>query len=396
MNYIICHYAEIGLKGKNRKFFEKQLVENLKKSLTKEYFQKIKRLFGRILIELPDLQEEEKKQVEERIKNVFGVANFSWAKPVNLKMKNIKEAALELLAKEDFKTFRITTKRSNKDFPLNSQEISTEVGAYILDNLPQKKVDLEEFDANCFIEITNKKAFLYLNKISGPGGLPVRTGGKAVSLLSGGIDSPVASWKAMSRGTELIFVHFHAFPYTSKKSIEKVKKLVRVLNKYQFHSKLYLVPFGNIQKKIVNNTQEKYRIILYRRLMIRIASRIADQEEALALFTGEAVGQVSSQTLENINVISQATDYPILRPLISDDKEEVIKKAQEIETYQISIQPEEDTCSRFQPDFPVTKAKLKPVQKEEDNLDVESLINEVLQETKILTLNFPHHEFQEK
>jgi len=168
------------------------------------------------------------------------------------------------------------------------------------------------------------------------------------------------------------------------------------LNKYQFHSKLYLVPFGNIQKKIVNNTKDKYRIILYRRLMMRIASHIADQEKALALFTGEAVGQVSSQTLENINVISRATDYPILRPLISEDKEEVIKKSQKIKTYEISIQPEEDTCSRFQPDFPVTKARLKSVEKEENNLKINKLVEEVLKETKILTLNYLDNEFQEK
>jgi len=334
--------------------------------------------------------------VRQRVKNIFGVANFSFAVKSTQDMEQIKKSALSLLENSDFESFRITTKRSNKNFPLTSPEVSAEVGAYILDHLKDKEVDLEDYDINCFIEIVGGDTFLFLNKFSGPGGLPVGVSSKAVSLISGGIDSPVASFFGMKRGTKIIFVHFHAFPYTSKGSIEKVKKLVRILNQFQFHSRLYLIPFGEIQKKIALNAAERLRIILYRRMMTRIASRITKKENAQALLTGESVGQVSSQTLENMRAVADAADYPFLRPLVSFDKQEVIQKAKQIGTYQVSIEPYEDTCSRFQPDHPETRARLEQVRKEEQQLSIEFLIQQALQEKEVLTINFPQDEFKKQ
>ncbi|MFN3528074.1 MAG: tRNA sulfurtransferase, partial [Candidatus Altarchaeaceae archaeon] len=245
MNYIICHYAEIGIKGKNRSFFEKTLKENIEKTLIKNgiSFEFVKRIPGKIIIKLKEDIEKESKEnkekIEESLKNIAGIANFSHGLSANLNIEEIKEKALEILSKINFEKFRISTIRSNKNFPLNSQKVNEIVGEYILKNL-NKKVDLKNFDVECFIEISENNAFIYTEKINGIGGLPVGTQGNVVGLISGGIDSPVACFLAMKRGCNVIFLHFHSFPYTDKMSIEKVKKIVKILNKFQLKSKIYL------------------------------------------------------------------------------------------------------------------------------------------------------------
>ncbi|MBZ9572864.1 tRNA 4-thiouridine(8) synthase ThiI [Patescibacteria group bacterium] len=388
-DYIICHYAEIGLKGKNRKFFEEKLVENIKKSLPGNSYKKVKRISGRILIELKEQVKE--NLIKKSLKNVFGLAFFAFGKSCPQKIEAIKKKAVEILKDKKFKSFRIETRRSKKDFPLTSQQINEKVGEYVLRKLaPHQtkgsgvRVDLKNPDITCFIEIVEKYAFLYLEKIKGPGGLPVGVSGKAISLLSGGIDSPVASFYGQKRGIKIIFLHFTSYPFTKQSSVEKAKKIVKILNKFQFQSKLYSVPFTEIQKEILLKTKAKLRVVLYRRFMFRIAEVLAKKEKAKALITGESVGQVASQTLENIGVIETAVDLPVLRPLIGMDKEDIIKKAKEIGTFDTSILPAEDCCQRFLPKHPETKAGLREVKKEEEKLEVDNLIKEAIKKAKVV------------
>ena len=385
MNHIICHYSEIGLKGKNRRFFEEKLIENIKKlALNPSDFEFVKRISGRIIVKLTKGNYKKEEEIADNLKNVFGIAYFAFAFNCPQTMKNIQEKVFEIFKTKKFKTFKISTQRSKKEFPLTSQQINERVGEYILKNFKFQisnfkiGVDLENPDITCFVEIVDKYAFLYTEKIKGLGGLPVGVSGKGVVLLSGGIDSPVASFFAMKRGVKIIFLHFHAYPFASKASIEKTKQIVKILRRYQGKSKLYLVPFADIQKEILIKTQAKLRVVLYRRFMMKISQEIAKKEGALGIFTGESIGQVASQTLENIGVIEEALGLPVLRPLISFDKEEIIRKAKEIGTFETSILPYEDCCSRFLPEHPETKAKLEGVLKEERGRDVEKLVREAV------------------
>lgn len=399
MDYVICHYHEIGLKGKNRKFFEEKLVENIKRVLKPASFEFVKRISGRIIVKLTKRViggEKGEKEMRENFKKVFGIAYFAFATSVPQKIKDIQEKAFELLkdpeyhksfgfgygASKKFKTFRIFTQRSKKEFYLTSQQVNEKVGEYILKKL-KIKVDLENPNITCFIEIVEKYAFLYLEKIKGQGGLPVSVSGKAVVLLSGGIDSPVAAFFSMKRGVKAIFLHFHAYPFVSKASIEKAEKIVKILRSFQGESKIYIIPFADIQKEILMKTPAKLRMILYRRFMLRIAEEIAKKEKALGVFTGESIGQVASQTLENIKVIEEAASLPVFRPLISQDKEEIIKKAIEIGTFNISILPYQDCCTRFLPSHPATKAKLEDIKKAEKRLNITKLVKTAVKNSSV-------------
>ena len=384
MDFVVCHYHEIGLKGKNRDFFEKKLVENIKKAIKPEFFDWVKRFPGRVVIKLSEKGKECQKEVKKNLGYVFGISYFAFAKALKPELKEIKKIAFELVSAKKGKTFKIETKRSDKKFPYSSSKVNEIVGEFVLKKLKDKKVKLENPKIICFIEILPKIVFAYTEKIKGLGGLPVTTAGKVVSLLSGGIDSPVASFLMQKRGAKIIFVHFHAYPYTSKASIEKARKIVEILNRYQFTSKLYLVPFAEIQKEILLNSQAKFRVILYRRIMFKIAEVIAKKEKALGLVTGESLGQVASQTLENIQVINEAVSLPVFRPLIGMDKEEIINLAKKINTYEISILPHEDCCSRFIPKHPATKADLALVKKEEKRINLKTLIDQALKQAEIV------------
>lgn len=390
MTYIICHYGEIGTKGKNRKFFEQKLVQNLKQSVEPLDWRLIKRISGRIIIGLTSQGEKNEKEIEQALKNVFGLVYFAFAEQVEPDVKSIQTKALLMIKKKKFKTFRVLTQRSKKDFFLTSPEINEKVGGWLKKEL-NKKVDLSSPDLTVFIEIVDfpaflkkimKGAFLYLEKISGPGGLPVGVSGKALCLISGGIDSPVAALSMIKRGLKVAFVHFHAYPYTDQASIEKVEKIVKLLNKYQFQSELYLAPFAEIQKQIYLKTPPKLRVVLYRRMMLRIAEQIGQKQKIPALITGENLGQVASQTLENISVIDRVALVPVFRPLIADDKQEIIEKAKKIGTYEISILPDQDCCSRFLPEHPETKACLAEVEEAEKGLEIDNLVRIALENTQ--------------
>ncbi len=370
--FAAIHYNEIGLKGGNRSFFEKKLVENIQKALGKIPGSKVKRMSGMILFEFKN--KKDKAKVQDKLGKVFGISNFSFAEEVKQDLESFKKKAMELLKKEKFNTFAVRTQRTNKNFPLKSMKIEREVGDYILQNSKGKKVNLGNPDITCHIAIVEKRAFIYFEKIKGPGGLPVGTAGKVISLLSGGFDSPVAAWRMMKRGAEVVFVHFYSYPNTSKSSIEKVKELAKILSEYQGGAKIYLIPFLDIQKKILASAPAKLRVILYRRFMVRIAEMAAEREKALGLVTGDSLGQVASQTLENMRAVSEVATLPIFRPLIGDDKQEIIELSKKIDTHDISKEPFDDCCSLFTPAHPETRANLQFVKKSEQNLEID-LVN---------------------
>ncbi len=378
---VICHYHEVALKQKNRKVFEKKLRTNIAFALSDLVHQRmVMRGYGRLKIVLPfGFDEREKIEiVKSRLSNVFGIVNFGIGLSVGLDIKDICEASLRIVEGKSFNTFRVKTKRQNKNFPLNSTEVNKEVGAFIVERFRNNgvdvKVDLKNPDLTIYVEIVDKEVYVYADRFRGPGGLPVGSSGKVVALISAGFDSPIASLLMMKRGAKVVFVHFHSYPYTSYDSVEQVREIVKILSRYQLHSKLYIVPIAEAQRIIVLNAPVGLRTILYRRLMIRIAEKIAQIERAEALVTGESLGQVASQTLRNIRVINQVATLPILRPLIGIDKVEIIQKAKEIGTYEISSQPYDDCCSFLTGRHPQTWADLDEILEIEKKLDWDNLI----------------------
>ena len=385
---ILCHYAEVGLKLGNRRFFENCLRKNIKASLNRAIPDKIftvRRLYGRILIELDDDLTKNREEIIQALSRTFGLAYFAFARYVAQEIKSIREMALAALQDKEFETFKIKTRRPDQNFLFNAQQVNEDVGAFILSKM-DKTVQLKNPDITCYIDIVQGVAYIYTKKIPGPGGLPTGANGKVVGLLSGGIDSPVASILAMKRGAAVTFVHFHSVPMTTEESIEKVKQITTVLSHYQSRIHLYLVALTPIQKEILVKTKEKYRIILYRRFMFRIAEMIARKEKARALVTGESLGQVASQTLDNIAAIEAVSSMPILRPLIGLDKLEIINLAKEYGTYDISILPDQDCCSLFLPKSPTTKAKTQFIEAEEENLAMDNLIQEAIDSIEIIKI----------
>ena len=376
--YLIIHYGEIALKGLNRPFFEHQLINNIRKVFKTEDYDFIKRISGRIIIKLNEnlTKVKVKSRLSRGFKKIFGIVCFSFSWNLNQDFENLKKDIWELVKNTSFKSFKIDTRRAQKNYPLNSQQINEKIGAYVKDK-SRAKVDLKSPNLTIFIEIVEKYAFCYFKKIKGPGGLPVGVSGKVASLISSGIDSPVASWKMMKRGCEVIFCHFHSYPFTNKASQENVLKIINVLNNWQQGFKVYFIPFSEIQKRIIAASPPRLRIILYRRAMLYIAQKIAQKENAKALVTGESVGQVASQTLDNIAVISQAVKLPVLRPLIGMDKEEIIKQAKKIGTYGISILPYEDCCSLLVSEHPAIKANLRQVLDIEKGVGLNELLKSV-------------------
>ncbi len=384
---IVCHYSEIGLKGKNRKFFEEQLIKNIKGKLNSSFFSFIRRISGRIIIGLTLEGQENKEKVKESLKLVFGISNFSFAKNLTQDIKSIQSNIFEIAKNEKFKTFKINAKRSNKEFYLSSKEINEKMGEYLLSKLKNKKVKLTNPDIVFFIEIVEKYVFIFTKKIKGSNGLPVGSSGKAISLISGGIDSPVASFLAMKRGLNIVFVHFHSYPQTSYSSINKVKELVKILSRYQGKSKLYCVSISEAQKEVALNVSQKLRVIFYRKIMIKIAQEIAKKERSQTLVLGDSIGQVASQTIENMKIIEHNTDCLIIRPLVCMDKMEIVKRAQEIKTFDVSIIPYDDFCARFLPKSPETKAKKAEVLLEEKKINMEKITKKAVKEMEVIIIN---------
>ena len=316
----------------------------------------------------------------------MGIAHFELCRVTEQNMEAIKDGALEWIQGHEFQTLKVETRRANKQFPLTSPEISAEVGGYLLKHTGAR-ADMHHPDLVCWIEIVEKSTYIYTDKIRGVGGLPVGASGKVLVMLSGGIDSPVAAWRMMKRGAKAIFVHFHSYPYTDKASLEKAAELVGILAKSNHRTQVYYVPFAEIQREIVTKTPAPFRVILYRRMMVRIAARIAEREGALALITGESLGQVASQTLANLKVIEDVAGLPILRPLIGDDKEEIVNLAQRIGTFDVSTLPHQDCCSLFVPDHPATNAAIEDAQSAEDALEVDALVDQALEAVEKQTVN---------
>ncbi|MBI4444556.1 MAG: tRNA 4-thiouridine(8) synthase ThiI [Acidobacteria bacterium] len=378
--FFLCHYHEVGLKGSNRTFFENRLRSNITRALTGIPIGGVRRISGRILVELKP--ESSFEPIAQRLGNIFGLASFSPSWLSEQDVEPLTQNLLRLLDDQCFESFRIQARRANKRYPLNSQELNEKLGAAVVKSY-RKKVDLETPELTCYVDIVEKFAFLYFEKFRGPGGLPVSTSGRVLALLSGGIDSPVAAYKIMKRGCRVVFVHFHSYPHTSLESQDKVRQLVRVLNRYQFYSRLHLVPFADCQQQVVAFTPAETRVILYRRLMLRIAERIALREGAQALVTGDSLGQVASQTLENLAVIGSAAALPLLRPCVGEDKEEIIQLARKIGTFEISIQPDVDCCSLFVPRHPETRARGAGIERVEQQLDLEAMIERAVSSSRI-------------
>jgi thiamine biosynthesis protein ThiI len=297
-------------------------------------------------------------------------------------MEQLQEDLWSLVQTRKFDTYKIDSRRANKKYPLNSQQMNEHLGAFI-GKLSGQRVRLEQPDLTCYVDIVEDHAFLYFEKLKGGLGLPVSSSGKVVVLLSGGIDSPVAAYKVMKRGCRAIFVHFHSLPHTTPESLDKVRRLVSILTDYQYGSKTYMIPFADAQRQVVAFTPVETRVILYRRIMMRLAEVVARREGAHALVTGDSIGQVASQTLENLRAVSDATHFPIFRPLIGEDKEEIVTVARRIGTFETSILPHDDCCSLFVPKHPETRARLDGIRRVEGELDIEKIVGDALSEMKI-------------
>lgn len=370
--YLLVRYAEIGLKGRNRGFFEKTLMNNIKNKLDCT----VTRMSGRILLETSD------KDPFSKLKKVFGIASFSEVLKLDLDLEIIKKESLKILKEKEISSFKVETQRSNKQFKLTSPEISREIGSF-LEEQSGLEVKLKQPDFILHLEIQHKNAFIIKRTKSGFGGLPVASAGKVLSLLSGGIDSPVSSLLMMKRGCSVDFIHFHNFPHVKKASIDKVKELFNILKTYQNSCQLILIPFTEVQKEIVTKCPAKLRILLYRRFMLRITEKLMTKHKAI--ISGESLGQVSSQTLENMGVVNQVTHKLFLRPLVGMDKVEIIDLAKQYGTYEKSIEPHEDCCTFFVPRSPETRARLKEIELAEKELDVEDLVATCLNKVEMIS-----------
>jgi len=371
MNSVLIRYHEIALKKGNRRYFTELLKRNLVSAVKDLGVKEVRSLPARLLLSFKN--DIEPELLTDRMATVFGVANFSLVEQTARDIDVLGTRILASLAGARFESFRIETQRGDKTFPLNSPEINRQLGAAVKQQ-SGARVDLSNPELTVTVEILPRDAFFGYDKIPGAGGLPIGASGRLVALISGGIDSPVAAYRMMKRGCRLIFVHFHSAPYLDRTSQEKVRQLITLLTRHQFLSRLYLIPFGEIQRQIVTAVNRPLRVVLYRRMMLRIAEAIARKEKAKALVTGESLGQVASQTLENMSVIQQAARLPIMRPLVGMDKLEIIDQARHIGTFDISSIPDQDCCQLFVPKHPATKPTLTEVEEAESRLEIAQLL----------------------
>ena len=381
---ILIHYHEIGLKGDNRSWFEKIFINNIKIQINNLPYKKIHLKAARVLILGIDIKQY--KKYLPQLRNVMGLKHAYLMSITDLNEDCINEVVQHQIKDLNFETFRISTKRQDKNFHLTSQETNQLIGAQVVERT-SKKVNLNNPDLNIIIELVNGKAYIGHEKITGYGGLPVGTGEKALSLISSGIDSPVASFLLLKRGVHIDYIHFHSAPSTSKQSIENVKKILHQLSKYQIQCNLYTVPLLDIQQIIMENSIDKYWVILFRKAMYTISQMLADKLNIGALITGENIGQVASQTISNIRAASDGINIPVLRPLSGMNKEEIVNMATEIDTYDISIEPYEDCCSFFVPLHPATSADIDVVRKIYDALDLDELYHQIIENITVESIS---------
>ncbi|WP_175990677.1 tRNA uracil 4-sulfurtransferase ThiI [Bacillus sp. Marseille-Q1617] len=385
-NRILVRYGEISTKGRNRKKFTSKLRENIVQALKDIPGISVSASRDRLHILLG---EENGEEVIPRLQKIFGIQSFSPVVKVERDIEEICKAGAALVQKsfEPGKTFKVSARRADKHFPLETNEINYEVGSYILRNTEGLTVDVKNPDIKLNVEVRKEGVYLSSEIYPGSTGMPVGASGKAMLMLSGGIDSPVAGYLTMKRGVEIEAVHFHSPPFTSERAKQKVIDLSRKLSAFSGSIKLHVVPFTKIQQTIHDQVPENYTMTSTRRMMLKIADKIRQQNEGLALITGESLGQVASQTLESMQAINDVTNTPVLRPLIAMDKLEIIDIAQKIDTHDISILPYEDCCTIFTPPAPKTRPKKEKIQYYESFVDFELLINEAVKETETITIN---------
>ena len=379
-SHIICHYSEIGLKGKNRPYFVKSLQKNIRYAVDQsvpELVKNVEKTHDRLIISLNEGVKDSYDLLFNTLREVFGIAYFCPTLMIDNDLDSMKINAIKILENEEFQSFRVTARMNTSVSLYSKMYVHEHIGSFIQNNL-KKNVNLNHPDITCYIDTIKEGTFIYIDKIKGMGGMPVGTGGKGVVLLSGGIDSPVAAFYMIKRGMVAIYVHFHSLPHVSPASIEKVKHLVKILSKYQKRPKLFMVPFLEIQEEILEKNSDKYRLLLYRRMMLRIANKIALNERAKAVITGEALGQVASQTVENLGAVDSVSKLPVFRPLIGLDKQEIINIGKKINTYSISIRPHEDCCTLFLPQKPATKATPEKLDIEENKMDIQTMVNRAI------------------
>lgn len=379
MKILLIKFAsEISLKGLNRRIFEDNLVKNIRIRIGREY--KVIKEYGRMFIEGYS------EDIIDKITKVFGVLGVTEADVVEKDIEKIGEAAvLQLMNVPGISTFKVVTKRADKKFPLDSLEISRKVGGIILDRIPDIKVDVHNPQIVVNVEVRDK-AYVYSKEHKGVAGMPYKSAGKGVLLLSGGIDSPVAGYMMAKRGLEIVCVYYHSHPYTSQRAKEKVIDLARKLSEYTGRIRLYVVPFTEIQMDIMEKCREDELVIIMRRYMMRLAEKVALSEGALSISTGESLGQVASQTLESIHVTNSAVTMPVFRPLIGMDKVDIMDMSRKIGTYDISILPYEDCCTVFVPKHPKTKPRLSDIEQSEKVLDQEKLMNNAINGAEIIDI----------
>lgn len=385
---ILVRYGEILLKGLNRPVFENKLIENIKRALYGLGKISVSRSQARIYIEPEDENYDFEKAID-LLKKVFGIVSVSPVWKIETDFEKLKERSLVmvkgLIERKRFGTFKVETKRGNKRFPMDSPEISRELGAHILENVPGLSVNVNNPEFILYVEV-REFTYIYSEIFPAVCGMPLGSNGKAMLLLSGGIDSPVAGWMIAKRGVEIEAVHFYSYPYTSERAKEKVIELAKLLASYCYKINLHIVPFTDIQLEINEKCPQDQMTIIMRRVMMTISERIAKKTGALALVTGESLGQVASQTMQSLAVTNSVVDMPVFRPLIGMDKNEVIELARKIGTFETSILPYEDCCTVFVAKHPVTKPRLDKIVASESKIDLEDLIEKAIENTEIITI----------
>ena len=385
---ILIHYHEISLKGKNRSWFERQLIKNIKRQLLGLPYTKVNLTAARIFCF--GIDKSIWNNYARRLQKVMGIKHAILMAQVKSEIDKMQIVAATQLEGLEFSSFRVSARRQYKESHLSSQEINEVVGRYI-QSIYLKPVKLKNADVDIIIELVKGMAYIGYKRIHGFGGLPVKTSEQAVSMISSGIDSPVASFEMLKRGVDLTYVHFHSTPATSRQSIQNVEDILMVLAGYQIRCQIYMVPLLDIQQKIMAEAPNKLWVILFRRAMIRLASMIAEQLDVPALISGESVGQVASQTLSNIRATADAGDRPILRPLAGLNKEDIVRLAEKIGTYEISIEPYDDCCSFFVPIHPETKADLEIVRQTESNIEFGDLFITAFKNAIVSTIEHPDY-----
>ncbi len=378
-------FGEIFLKGRNRNTFYKTATNNIKRNIKDIGYEDMYSESSKLYIKA---DRKDFDRLTEEIKKVFGIVYISEVVKCEKTLEDISKTSKELIKyyeKEEDLTFKVESKRTDKSFPLTSPELNAKIGADILKEYNDLKVDIHNPDFTVFIDVKSS-AYIYIKRTRGLGGLPLGSSGEGLLLLSGGIDSPVAGFMIAKRGMNINAIHFHSYPFTSKRAHQKAMDLAKILSKYTGKMTVYSINLAEIYKAISKNCPRRETTILSRRFMMRIASKISEKYDYQALITGESLGQVASQTVESMSVINESSKYPILRPLIAMDKKDIIEISEKIGSYEKAIEPYDDCCSIFAPDSPVTKPKLKYIEKSEENLDIESLEDEAINNMEIIEI----------